>query len=211
MAEVLEMDLEVEGPLRASPVSIVRAGGKLFKWQPSVSRAILTLTREKLVCRDEQPETGPQVVREFLLEDLVGVDVSRLPPAYNTAACQINVHVYPKMGKKNSRKLTTLSVSFDEKETHGENESEASKWKEEIKLYSYRRCRQVLHSVDSTGKMYLHSWLRLMSHFCTLYMYIHRHRHYFRGSTKTLASAYQSCVRAGEGRAGVSRACAATL
>ena len=155
-------EMNLEGPLRASPVSIVRAGGRLLKWQPSVSRAILTLTREKLECRDEQPEAGPQLVREFLLEDLVGVDVSGLPPSYNTAACQINVHVYPKTGKKIARQLTTLSVCFDDQKTHGENESEASKWKEEIKLYSYRRRCQVLHNVDSKGEIYNYSWLRIV-------------------------------------------------
>ena len=144
--------MELEAPLRASPVSIVSAGGRLFKSQPSVSRAYLTLTREKLECRDEQPEAGPRLVRELLLEDLVGVDVSRLPPLYNKAACQISVHVYPKTGKKNSRKMTTLNVCFDDKGTHDENEREASKWKQEIKLHSYHRLRQVLHNIDSTGE-----------------------------------------------------------
>lgn len=133
--------------VRSSPVCVVTAGGGwIFQSQPSVSRAVLTLTARELECRDERPGAAP---RTFLLEDLVGVDVNKLPFSHNKAACQMNVHTYPLLKKSaKKRKMVVLSVGFDSKETFEDNRTTALGWKKEIQLYSSSRLRQVLHNIE---------------------------------------------------------------
>lgn len=131
--------------VRSSPVSVVMGGGKIFQSQPSLCRAQLTLTAKKLECHaNEQAEGEPRrLIGTFLLEDLVGVHVSELPSSNDKTACQMDVHMYPVV-KKNTRKMTVLSVCFDAKDTFDDNLLTAREWKKEIKLFSYQRLRQAL-------------------------------------------------------------------
>ena len=146
--------------LRSASVSLLTSGGggRLLKSPPAVTRARLTLTREKLEYRDEQQQQQqPQSTTGFLLEDLVGVDVRDLPPPHDKNACQMNVHFFPKRveRKKTVRRMKVLGLCLDGGETFAENRAEASKWKEDIKLYSHHIRSRVLHNVSVEGETQL--------------------------------------------------------
>lgn len=142
--------MDLGNAVRSSPVSAVTGGGRLFQSQPSLCRAQLTLTAEKLECRAIEQASGepePRLIGTFLLEDLVGVHVSELPSSHNKTACQMDVHLYPVV-KKNSRKMTVLSVCFDAKDTFDDNMASAREWKKAIKLFSYQRLRQAFYGPE---------------------------------------------------------------
>lgn len=135
--------MDLDNAVRSSPVSVVTASrGRIFQSQSSLCSAQLTLTAKKLECHaKDQAEANPGLIGTFLLEDLVGVHVSELP---NKTACQMNVRMYPLV--KKSRKMTDLSVCFDTEDTFNDNMTTACEWKKAIKLSSYRRLSQLLHS-----------------------------------------------------------------
>ena len=142
--------MDLGNAVRSSPVSAVTGGGRLFQSQPSLCRAQLTLTAEKLECRAIEQASGepePRLIGTFLLEDLVGVHVSELPSSHNKTACQMDIHLYPVV-KKNSRKMTVLSVCFDAKDTFDDNMASAREWKKAIKLFSYQRLRQAFYGSE---------------------------------------------------------------
>ena len=142
-----------EEVLRSCSVSLSTsgAGGRLLRSPPPVTRVRLALSREKLECRDEQ---GCSEASVSLLEDLVGVDVQDLPQPHDQTACRMIVHFFPRRveRKKTVRRMTVLGVCFDGGGSFGENRAEATKWKEEIKLYSHLRRSRVLSNVDVEGE-----------------------------------------------------------
>lgn len=145
-----------EAAIGSASVSLLTysGGGRLLKSPTSsVTRARLVLTREGLECRDEQQQADGGV-SGYLLEDLVGVDLKDRPPPHDKNACQMNVHFYPKRTekKKTVRRMRVLSVCFDAAETFSENRTEASKWKDDIKLHTHHIRSKILHSVKVEGE-----------------------------------------------------------
>ncbi|CAI8016942.1 Sphingosine kinase 2, partial [Geodia barretti] len=146
---------EEEAAVRSTSAFLLASSGsgrRVKSPPPSATRVRLLLTRERLECSDEkqQQDHKATVTSGFLLEDLVGVDVRGRPPPHDKNACEMNVHFYPKQTekKKTMRKMKVLSVCFDKAETLSENRAEASKWKDDIKLYSHYRRSQVLKIED---------------------------------------------------------------
>lgn len=147
--------MDLGDAVRSSPVFAVTGGGRIFQSQPSLCRAQLTFTAKKLECRASEQASGepePRLIGTFLLEDLVGVHVSELPSSHNKTACQMDVHMYPVV-KKNTRKMTVLSVCFDAKEgTFDDNMATAREWKKAIKLFSYQRLRQAFYGSEGIAR-----------------------------------------------------------
>ena len=155
---------EEEAAVRSTSAFLLASSGsgrRVKSPPPSATRVRLLLTRERLECSDEkqQQDHKATVTSGFLLEDLVGVDVRGRPPPHDKNACQMNVHFYPKQTekKKTMRKMKVLSVCFDKAETLSENRAEASKWKDEIKLYSHYRRSQVLKIEGKTITIFAYS------------------------------------------------------
>ena len=143
-----ESATEQAAELMRSNVFVVTAG-KLFQTQPALAAAQLVLTTDSLLCLYGETAVPPR--REYMLEDLIGVNVSHLPAQYNQAACQLDVHLYPpvkKSAKRISRKMEILSVGFDTGDTFKENLKVASEWKKAIKLESRRRVMKAFQHAD---------------------------------------------------------------
>ena len=143
-----EAATEQAAELMRSKVFVVTAG-KLFQTQPALTAVQLVLTTDSLLCLYGETAVPPR--REYMLEDLIGVNVSHLPAQYNQAACQLDVHLYPpvkKSAKKITRKMEVLSVGFDAGETFKDNLKVASEWKTAIKVQSRRRVLKAFYHAD---------------------------------------------------------------
>ncbi len=85
----------------------------------------------------------------MLLEDLVGVQYEA---AKGGKTCELAIHLYPQItklwAKKKVRRLVSLTVLFDRKETQKENEDEAALWKKKILIQANKASREIFVSSD---------------------------------------------------------------
>lgn len=80
-------------------------------------------------------------VCEFLLEDVLGIQVSQDPPANNPKACNFHVYLYPLEnleGEKRTRLRCTVTISFNSSEEFTENLQSANEWKTAVLLQTNR-------------------------------------------------------------------------
>ena len=77
----------------------------------------------------------------MLLEDVIGVQLTKTPPASNPRACEFSIYLYPvvsPLAKKRSRLQCTTIIHFDDSDQFKENFQSASKWKTSILLQTQR-------------------------------------------------------------------------
>jgi len=139
MAELPTAIEEVE--VRRGKVSIPLQS-KITRTTP-VLQTDLVLTETKVVYEMGQAEKK-QETRQILLEDLIGVTVIQRPPANNSLACQVEIHSYPliktRLSRKVSRTFAVTEVQFDSAPTFRDNLYLALDWKKTIN----RQCEQAM-------------------------------------------------------------------
>ena len=68
----------------------------------------------------------------MLLEDVIGIQLTKTPPASNPRACEFSIYLYPvdnPQAKIKSRLQRTVVIHFDSSEKFEDNFESASKWK----------------------------------------------------------------------------------
>jgi len=131
MAELPTARAEVE--VSRGKVSIPLQS-KITRTTP-VLQTDLVLTETKVLYEMGQAEKK-QETRQILLEDLIGVTVIQRPPANNSLACQVEIHSYPfiktRLSRKVSRTFAVTEVQFDSAPTFRDNLYLALDWKKTI-------------------------------------------------------------------------------
>ena len=93
-------------------------------------------------------------VCEILLEDIIGVCVSEVPPVNRPLACEMNVHLFPitnPTAKKKVRNQYTAIIQFDGSKEFTENLQVAKEWKAAILLQKQRTLRNTFGTADGDG------------------------------------------------------------
>ena len=80
----------------------------------------------------------------MLLEDVIGIQLTKTPPASKPRACEFSIYLYPVVNpqaKTKSRLQCTVVIHFDSSEKFEDNFESASKWKTAVLLQTQRAVR----------------------------------------------------------------------